>query len=236
MRLLWKVLFEILLVVGAITVWWHTSFPTASYRYRLTISVEVDGKVHSGSSVIDVRYRFNPHWAAALSNGVQYNVGVKGQAVIIDLGTRGTLVAALHSGTGSGHIGVNADYLMGRAVLSFPGRNASGFPVTRENVRTISQIEGTAELTPDNLPLLIWFPELNNSAAPQIVTPAEFANVIGDQTRLVSAHVAITNDPILINLDKRIAWYKALKEENGTLKLDGILLGYTAFIDNGTTQ
>lgn len=70
MRITRKILIGLLLIIGVVIgsaiAWWHFSFPTASYRYRLSVAVEVDGQVHSASSVIEVRYRFNPHWAAAL--------------------------------------------------------------------------------------------------------------------------------------------------------------------------
>jgi hypothetical protein len=214
---------------------------TASYSYRLTIAVEVDGLVHTGSSVIEVSYRFNPEWAAAIANGSRYSVRITGQAVVVDLTTRGSLVAALHAGTGSGHVGIAADSLAGRAfgVLPTPGA-----------VRHISRQQGSVELTPDNLPPFIWFPSLTAPDNAQTVNPANMAGVIGDSARFVSATVEITHDPIVIDFDKRAPWYDALKATNGQLRVGatatgagrspagaagGILLGYTAFVGLGRT-
>ena len=80
--------FVLIAGVAAIVVWIWLSFPTTSYRYRLTIVVELDGRVHSGSSVIEVRYRFFPEFFSQLANGNQYERSVAGQAVLVELGER----------------------------------------------------------------------------------------------------------------------------------------------------
>jgi hypothetical protein len=206
--------------------------PTISYRYRLTVAIEVDGQVHSGSSVIGVRYTFNPRWMPP-SWGT-YNASVSGQAVLIDLGARGTLVAALHSGTGSGHVGANADLLAARAFD--PTGRIFGSPSTLEKIRAVSQMQGHEDLAADNLPPFIWFSDITNPDTAQLLKSADLAGVIGDSARLASAQVEITNLPISVDLNKRLPWYDTMKATNGALKVDGILLGYTAFIGNGTLQ
>jgi hypothetical protein len=55
MRKLAVISVSILVILIAIPVAWYMwNFPTGSYRYRLSIAVESGGKIHSGSSVIDV--------------------------------------------------------------------------------------------------------------------------------------------------------------------------------------
>lgn len=158
------------LIVG-VALWIWASFPTASYRYRLTIAVEANGQVYSGSSVIEVKYTFHPSWFA----GGTFESHVKGQAVLIDMGARSVLLALLHSGTGSGHVGNDADALAGRAFLQFPGRGASGFPVTFDNVRAISRMRGSVDLTLDNLPPFIWLPDVTNPETAVFASPADFS-------------------------------------------------------------
>jgi hypothetical protein len=237
-----KFLIIVLILVFAAVGWYKWSFPTASYRYRLTISVESDGQVHSGSSVIDVGYLFYPK--ALWQLFAPFEDRVRGQAVLIDLGAHGTLVAALHSGTGSGHVGVNADALAGRAFLSFPA-SASGFPVTLENVQAISQTRGLVNLAPNNLPPFIWFPDASDVNNAQLVSPGDFASVIGDATHLTEAQLEISDDPIVLDLNKRLPWYNNLKATGGTAKAktngaaakqNYILLGYNAFMNEGTSR
>src|SRR5215470_7395763 len=114
MRVLFKILLGILvgigLVIAALYTWpaefVHGFFATVSYvcglsmypshshRYRLGVSIEVDGQVLSNSSVIEVIWKpqcFLPgsgHWW-------QWAATVQGQAVLLDLGPRGVLLAPL---------------------------------------------------------------------------------------------------------------------------------------------
>jgi hypothetical protein len=224
-----KFVIIVLILIAIPVIWFWVSFPTATYRYRLIIAVEVDGQVHSGSSVIDVWYRFNPQWVWPLF-GV-YNMSLQGQAVFVDLGAHGALVASLGKYTDPSS--VEAQDLAGRAYLSFPRRDASGFPVTLQNVSAISQMHGAVDLTPDNLPLFIWFADAANPDTARAVKPADFSTVIGDETRLARAQVEVTQDPIVVDIDKRLPWYNTLKAKNGVLKVDGLLLGAGSFIGSG---
>jgi hypothetical protein len=69
-----------------------SGYSTVSYRYRLSIAVEADGQAHSGSSVIDVQYTFNPKWVEPEAGA--YNEHTTGQAVLVNLGARGVLMPA----------------------------------------------------------------------------------------------------------------------------------------------
>jgi len=229
-----KLVIFVLILVAIPVVWYWVSFPTVSYRYRLSIAVESDGQVHSGSSVIEVQYQFYPKFLSPIF-GVT-NERIWGQAVLIDLGARGALVAALHSGTGSGHVGVNADVLAARAFDPAGRSLGPGYPSALEKLRAVSQMRGHVDLTTDNLPPFIWFSDLTNPETARLLNPADFAGVIGDAARLQSAQVEMTTSPIFIDLDKRLPWYGTFTATNGVLKADGILLGYTAFIGNGTLQ
>jgi hypothetical protein len=178
----------LLLVIGGIIVLFRASFPTASYRYRLAVAVETDGQLHSGSSVIEVLIRFNPRWAP----GPSINTFVRGQAVLIDLGSRGTLIATLHSGTGSGHVAVAADELVGCAFSPSTRALCPGYPATGDSISAISRMGGVVDLPPNDLPPFIWFSDVTKQNTARLVNPADFANVIGDATRLVSSSTSIS--------------------------------------------
>lgn len=77
--------FIVLLIVSVIVIYW-VGFPKVSYKYRLTVAVESDGRVHSGSSVIEVDYQFWPKALRGLVGGSSGHGSVTGQAVVIDLG------------------------------------------------------------------------------------------------------------------------------------------------------
>jgi len=54
--------------IVAIFVLYKISYPTQTYRYRMTVNVEVDGQMRSGSSVIEVKVAEQP---AIIINAVQ---------------------------------------------------------------------------------------------------------------------------------------------------------------------
>jgi hypothetical protein len=196
-----KLLIVALILIAAAVGWYKWSFPTISYRYRLTVAVEADGQVHSGSSVIETRYRFNPEWAIGLSNGVQYHPTVTGQAVFIDLGARGALIAAL----GGDYDATTSDLLVSRAYEPADlRRRGRGVPITQKSIEEISQKSGAVGLTPDNLPAFYWFSNPADLASEKLVEPDQFASVIGDSTRLISAQIEITHDPVVIDIDRNL--------------------------------
>ncbi len=202
------------LIVGAVG-WYRWNFPTVTYRYRLTINVEVDGQVHSGSSVIEMKTRFNPGWAI----GPPANAYVRGQAAIIDWGPRGVLVAAL-AGESYDRCTVDARYLAGRAFEPANPRRvcATGYPRTLDNERAIAQMKGPVDLTPDNLPLFIWFGDKSDLASAKLAKPDRFASVIGDSARFLSAQIQITDEPIVLDIAKELPAYEALRKlPNGGL-------------------
>ena len=47
-------------IIAVAVVIFKVNHPTYSYRYRLQLSLAVDGKVHTGSSVIEVTWERGP--------------------------------------------------------------------------------------------------------------------------------------------------------------------------------
>ena len=91
MRKLVERLLVVALFVGAGVAFCQGVFPTYSYRYRLTLKVEIDGKVRTGFSVIEVRFVGHPEFPGA----GRFSPEVAGQAVFVDLAERGAIVAVL---------------------------------------------------------------------------------------------------------------------------------------------
>jgi hypothetical protein len=66
--------------------------PTYKYRYRLTLAVEANGEMHSGSSVVEVREWRTSEWSL---NPHLWLTKVSGEATFVDLGQGRALVALL---------------------------------------------------------------------------------------------------------------------------------------------
>lgn len=212
---------------------YRSGFTDVSYRYRLSVAVETDGRVHSGSSVIEVRYTFNPKWAGPEVG--MYNEYWLGQAVLIDLGSRGALVAAL-GGDDYDRTIVRVDALAARAFQPDAARS-NYFLVTLQRIRALSKMQGSADLNSNNLPPFIWFSDTEKLSSAKLLKPAEFASAIGDSTRLVTARVEMTTDPVVIDLDKKLPAYASLRgppnNGNDYRVPSGAILGWRQFISLG---
>src|SRR4051794_5860365 len=87
----------VLIAMSVITVIsYKIAYPTYTYRYRLSLGIEADGQVHHGSSVIEISWPRQP----IPPGSVQAEIG--GQAALVDLGSRGAVVASLFNGESYG--------------------------------------------------------------------------------------------------------------------------------------
>lgn len=194
------------LVVGAIG-WYKSSFPTYSYRYRLTISVELDGKVHTGSSVIEIRWIGHPN----LPDAGSFSPQVRGQAAFIDLGLSGAIVAALGTGTGQTSPGA-PDHAV--SAVWFAAR-AFGNQSTNKELPALEKLRGRRDLTPNNMPRLIWFPKIADPTSAKRFAAGDIMALLGPSARVVAAYVEITDAPIIIDIDKKFPWFSMLNRPLG---------------------
>jgi hypothetical protein len=211
-------------VIGAAVVW-QVAFPTYTHRYRLTVSIEIDGQVHTGSSVIEIAYVGQPEIGDV---GPFAPPRVRGQAPVVDLGEHGAIVAALLPG-GANNRSSSAPYLAMKA-----------YGVTRgyDAYRTIGRQSGRRDLAADNMPLLIWFENLADPIAARVVDPSALSDMLGPTARLAAAYVEITDAPIVIDIDKKLPWYADLERRqkgHGVLRRPGELqLSYDMFVGADT--
>jgi hypothetical protein len=178
-------------------------YPDYTYRYRLELTLEVDGKPYTGSSVIEVRWIGGPsvgNQGAYAADGHVY-----GQVPLIDLGNRGILIAGLINGdTGSPNDAVSALWL---------GAKAFGNDSSYAKLPQLVRETGRRDLRPDNWPRLMWLPDRLNPTSARKIGLNEIESVFGRGARFTSAFVEITHDPIDIDIDKKLPWYRAWVDE-----------------------
>ena len=141
------------------------SFPQASVRYRMTIDVEADGKVHTGSGVIEVTYRLDPQW---LPQSRHVQAWSHGEAVAIDLGPRGVVFALLEGlVVRTGGYGPDPNNLV---IQTFGPMDSLG-GMTRAELRKISRLSGSAELplAGPHIPNLVSFADPAEPKAVRVV-------------------------------------------------------------------
>lgn len=185
------------LVIDDSNVWAQFSHPTYIHRYRLTVHIEIDGKVHTGSSVIEVRWVGQSYVPGVGS----FLPRIKGQAAFVDLGSRGAVVAALITGQTSQEKPDGSRSAIWLASLAF------GNPSTNERLAELPHLRGQRSLAPDNMPRFIWFANPADPTSARKFTPDEIGALFGPTARL-TASVEITSEPILIDISKKLPWYQ----------------------------
>lgn len=159
------------------------------FRYRLTVDIEADGKVHSASSVIEVRYWWTelngPKWAARVDSGI---------APMVDLGQYGTVIAALGTDTtderlydAHQRLYDNQESRMGRGwvPISLAGLPEEAYGLKRPN---LAVARGRVVIR-DGLPNFIWVPPSNNWREAKQLWKDEFETVIGPRVRLTQVAI-----------------------------------------------
>jgi hypothetical protein len=202
-------------VVGFVTM-----YPSVTKRYRLTIEAEVDGQPKTGSSVIEVTWRKQPR----IGESPSLTYGSRGEAVVVDLGTRGALFALLKAGD---DIRSAPQTIILRA-FDFPGGIFQGPP--DEVLRDFDRLSGKRELPLTSLPMLVRFRDLNDPKTVEQVDPLNIARNFGAGTKLVRATLEIVSagiwpfnrygvsgEPVTTGIEKRLSWLPSYYN----LKFDG---------------
>jgi hypothetical protein len=214
-------------VVVAVYAVYKLNFPTYSYRYRLQLAVELDGKVHTGSSVIEVRWDCGPHVAGL----AQCSPSLGGQATVVNLGPRGVVVATLFSGENISPVpdgAVDAVWFCA---------NAFGNQSTTAELPKLPGLVGRRPLAPNNFPRLVWFSNPTDPKSARKVTIGNVASILDPTARFIEAYVEITRDPMVVDIAKTLPWYPAMLEaQKGIYSESGrFQLMYRMFVGENST-
>ncbi|MBR0826927.1 hypothetical protein JQ596_15370 [Bradyrhizobium manausense] len=197
-------LIVLVLSVGTLVVGYRYKYPDYSYRYRLTINIEVDGKIHSGSSVIEVKWRGGP----VIGDGGPFGPSVKGQAALLDLGDRGVVVATLINDESYGPA---KDGALGALWVA---AEAFGNHSTVPEIPQLPDLHGKRDLALTKLPRLLWFSNPQDPMTARKLLVQEIPETFGPSARFAGASVEITSDPIVIDIRQKFAWLKPLEDKS----------------------
>lgn len=130
---------------------------------------------------------------------------VYGQAPLIDLGDHGILIASLIDGDAAS---------LGDAVPAlWLCAKAFGNDTSAEQLPSLVRETGRRDLKPENWPRLMWLPDRQDPTSARKVGLNEIDDVFGRGARFTSGFVEMTSDPIVIDLDKKLPWYRAWADE-----------------------
>ncbi|NOJ47816.1 hypothetical protein [Bradyrhizobium archetypum] len=169
-----------IICIGAVVLAYRMAYPSLTLRYRLTLEAEVDGQPKSGSGVIEVTYTKQPQIAAQ----PELSVSFRGEAVVLDLGKRGTLFALLKPDTDSRS---GPEWIVLRA-FDFPGGSLPR--LVEEGIKQLRRLSGKRELPLGSLPMLVRFRDMNDPLTAERVRP-DIAEQFGSGARLTRATLEI---------------------------------------------
>jgi hypothetical protein len=197
---------------------YHVAYPNLTLRYRLTLEAEVDGQPKVGSGVIEVIYSKQPEFASGRDRVSSH----RGEAVVLELGERGTLFALLKEGADSRSI---PESIVLRA-FGFPGGVIPG-PTVDAGFSQMQKLSGKRELPLTSLPLLVRFRDINDPMTVEKVDPYDIASSFGAGAKLVRAtleivptgiwplnSLGITGEPITMGIEKQLPWLNHLGKYN----------------------
>jgi hypothetical protein len=168
-------------------------------RYRLTIEVDDNGVPRTGAAVQEEHCTFNDGIFKGMGNAL--NCGVKGEAVVVDLGEKGALFVLLIRDTARRQSGGGFGALEGghRDLLDPVG-------LTAEAMRRIGAVRGANEVPVDSLPLLVRFRDPNDPRTVARVDSSDLSASFGSGVQLTRATAEVAVDPLTTGIEKRLPW------------------------------
>ena len=204
----------VLLLVGY-EIWYRTTYPVYSFRYRLTVEVEADGGIRTGTGIFGVTWKKQ---IRLLPDIPLYSLRTYGQAVVVDLGKRGLLLVPM--GQKVGEI----------PFLAFKTTSPAWrrVPRTPEEMSEFLRKRGTVKLSEQFLPQFIWLREPSDPDSGRYVLPTELSTVIGPDVHLHLATAEISDltlgAAISTGIEKRLPWLVEMKkyqEKHGVMSKPG---------------
>jgi hypothetical protein len=201
-------------ILGACTFIW----PRAIVHARITVEVETPEGLKTGSAVNQLGYSLEP---AIGTTGL--NVGMRhGEAVAVDLGSRGVLYALLTGRsprTGEPDQGYTQAgmYMKLVAKATYQGAGDRAF------IYAVRAANGKAELPAQLIPFMVRFRDEKDPKTVEAVDPENLAASFGPGVRLKRVTIetvaggvfpfnmfGITGEPLTSGIEKRLGWLPAL--------------------------
>lgn len=187
-----------------------------TYRYRLTVEVETPEGLKTGSSVIEVRTSVAGRYSIPMPGVVSHRV--RGEAVTVDLGSRGNLFALLRTENDldwPGNIMFKMSFWRSYAHVQ-GGKHDSNRTFEAQFAAMLEQrklavlpSEFPSPPFPKGMmarPLLVGFKDIADRRSVVRLDPDDLASTFGDGVRLRRITVQITDDPVTTGIAKKLPW------------------------------
>jgi hypothetical protein len=198
------------LIVAAILLGGLYYLARPEHKYRLTIEVQTPGGVRSASGVMAV-YMGKDSGLLPEAGG---SIGMKGDALFVDLGSgRNLIVALVH--------GANASNFDGMSRLAMNAFAAAGQKV---RFKDVNELTGKAQVYGDLIPTLVTFTNLADPKTAQVLDPGNIEAAFGDGfhlNRVILEMVPVRlwpldfggplGEPVTRGIETRLPWVLSVK-------------------------
>jgi len=166
-------------------------YPTYRWHQKMTVEVEVDGKLYTGASVLMLSVKPIPGF---LPINADSEFDERGEAVVLKLPQGQYLFASLWD--------IDPIYtskvFRSRINMRVPGLRWA---------RDISRLREKIDIPPKLYPLLVTFADINDPVSVQKVNPNDLAATFGKGVRLKRITLEITNEPVTKGeVEKVLGW------------------------------
>ena len=184
-------------IFAALYVTYLVLFPTVYLRYRLTLDVDVDGAMRTGSGVVEIAYQPPPDWLAGIGGGAQFLGTMRGYAITVDLGERGLLFVVDRQPLVRDSKAFGNAASLGMLPFAAYGLSQSQNPSSGlAAARALREKKGAVNLPVEKLPMIVRFTDINDRSTIEELDPRDLAAAYGSGVRLVRAVFEFTTDPV----------------------------------------
>ena len=172
------------------------------YRFRMTVEVETPEGIRRGWSVMEIRSSKEPF---RIGNSHSLKNELIGEAVAVDT-SRGTLFALI-TNTKSGQPLMDA---VTYSLIERSKREISFWNAVTELGRS-DHIGRQVELTPDQYPMFVRFPDFRDPTTVEKVDPGNLMVKFGPGVHLHRVAIQITNESVTTGIEQRLPWLNSLE-------------------------
>lgn len=176
-------------------------YPTTRLHARITIDVETPEGLKTGSSVQEIVFSVEP-CPLCNTSGPKFRRHVRGEAVAVDLGPRGTLFALMVGGKEHPAPDPVTPIIVEMVFGPKQDKNWRGV----EAVRALGRATGKADVPAELMPFMVRFRDVNDPKSVERVDSDNLAASFGPGVKLANATIEITRDPVTTGIAKWLGW------------------------------
>jgi hypothetical protein len=189
-----KVLVGVALLIALLTGWWKYEFPSGTWRYKMTVTVETPEGLKTGYAVREVRFREFPQILGATSGT---SVSTRGEAVVVDLGHEKYLFALMD---------VDGSY---RIVYdAFPHQSEN----VHEYIHYYKSLTGQKKVLEHNqYPTFVTFTDIKDPKSVVAVARDNLAGPFGAGVTLKDITLEMTDEEVTWGIETYLGWLDTVK-------------------------